>query len=53
MFKPISWKTFPRDFLIIQIGFALFGLSIAILIQSNAGSNPWVMLTEALNTLTG
>lgn len=53
MFKPINWKTFPKDFLIIQIGFALFGLSIALLIEASLGVSPWVMLTVALSDMTG
>ena len=52
-FKPIRWNTLPRDFAIIQIGFALFGLAIALLIQANLGTNPWVMLTVAVADLTG
>ncbi|MEM7110916.1 MAG: YitT family protein [Chloroflexota bacterium] len=51
IFKPIRWNTFPRDFLVIQIGFALFGLSIALLIQANLGTSPWVMLSVALAQL--
>ncbi len=53
MFKPIHWKTVPRDFAVIQIGFALFGLAIACLIQANLGTSPWVMLTVALADITG
>ncbi|MBC8331817.1 MAG: hypothetical protein H8E28_07530 [Anaerolineae bacterium] len=53
MFKPTRWNTFFRDFLIIQIGFALFGLSIALLIRANLGTSPWVMLEVALAQLTG
>lgn len=53
LIKPINWKNLPRDFLIIQIGFALFGLSIALLIQANLGASPWVMLTVALADLSG
>lgn len=53
LFKAVDWQRFPRDFLIIQIGFALFALSIAILIQANLGTSPWVMLTVALSDLTG
>jgi uncharacterized membrane protein YczE len=53
MLKPINWKTFPRDFLVIQIGFALFGLSIAAMIRSNLGTSPWAVLEVALSTLTG
>jgi uncharacterized membrane protein YczE len=53
MFKPIVWKTFPRDFIVIQIGFALFGLSIALMIRSNLGTSPWAVLEVALSQLTG
>lgn len=53
MFKPIRWHSFPRDFLVIQIGFALFALSIALLIQANLGASPWVILTVALSDLIG
>jgi uncharacterized membrane protein YczE len=52
MFKPVIWKTFPRDFIIIQIGFALFGLSIALMIRSNIGTTPWAVLEVALSQLT-
>ena len=51
MFKPIVWKTFPRDFLRIQIGFALFGLSIALLIQGNLGTGAWGVLEVGLSYL--
>lgn len=51
MFKPIRWKTFPRDFLRIQIGFALFGLSIALLIQGNLGTGAWGVLEVGLSYL--
>ena len=53
MLKPIRWKTFPRDFLVIQVGFALFGLAIAILIRANLGTSPWVILEVALAQITG
>ncbi len=45
--KPVCWRTFPRDFLVIQIGFAFFALSIAFLIRSNLGTSPWVVLEMA------
>lgn len=51
MFKTIHWKTFPRDFLRIQIGFALFGLSIALLIQGNLGTGAWGVLEVGLANL--
>ena len=53
MFKPIQWKTFPRDFLVIQTGFLFFGMAIALLIQANLGTNPWSMLSVALSDLSG
>jgi uncharacterized membrane protein YczE len=53
MFKPIRWKTFPRDFFVIQIGFVLFGLSIALLIRANLGTGPWAMLEVALSQIFG
>ncbi len=52
MFKLVIWKTFPRDLLVIQIGFALFGLSIALMICSNVGTTPWAVLEVALSQLT-
>ena len=53
MLKPVRWNTFIRDFLVIQIGFALFGLSIAGMIRSNLGTSPWAVLEVAFSTLTG
>ncbi len=53
MFRPINWKTFPRDFIVIQIGFSLFAFGIALLIRADIGSTPWVMLTVALSRITG
>ena len=44
MFIPIRWKTFPSDFLRIQIGFSIFGLSIALLIRGNLGTGAWAVL---------
>ena len=53
MLKPVRWNTFLRDFLMIQIGFALFGLSIATMIRSNLGTSPWAVLEVAFSKLTG
>src|SRR6266498_1517736 len=53
MLKLIRWNTFIRDFLVIQIGFALFGLSIATMIRSNLGTSPWALLEVAISGLTG
>ena len=52
MLKPVVWKTFPRDLIVIQIGFALFGLSIALMIRANLGTTPWAVLEVALSQLT-
>jgi len=51
--KPVRWNRLIRDFLVIQIGFALFGLSIAMLIRSNLGTSPWAVLEVAFSKLTG
>mgnify|MGYP000988137714 CR=1 FL=1 len=48
MIKPVRWKTFPRDFATIQIGFALFGLAISMMIRGNLGTSAWVVLEAAL-----
>ena len=53
MLKPIRWKTFPRDFIIIQIGFLLYGLSIALAIRADLGTGTWAVLDVALSKLTG
>ena len=47
MIKPVRWKTFPRDFATIQIGFALFGLAISMMIRGNLGTSAWVVLEAA------
>jgi uncharacterized membrane protein YczE len=53
MLKPIRWKTFPRDFFVIQIGFLLYGLSIALAIRANLGTGTWAVLDVALSKITG
>ena len=53
MLKPVRWNTFIRDFIVIQIGFAIFGLSIALMIRSHLGTTPWAVLEVALSQLTG
>ena len=53
MLKPIRWKTFPRDFFVIQIGFLLYGLSIALAIRANLGTGTWAVLDVALSQITG
>lgn len=51
MLKPINWKNFPRDFAVIQFGFALFGFAIVLLIRAHLGTNPWAVLEVALADL--
>ncbi len=53
MFKPIHWKTFPKDFLRIQIGFFIFGLAITLMIRGNIGTSAWAVLDVALSRITG
>ena len=51
MFKPIRWKTFPKDFVVIQVGFFLFGLAITLMIRGNLGTSAWAVLEVALARL--
>jgi uncharacterized membrane protein YczE len=53
MLKKVNWQSFPRDFLVIQIGFALFGFAIALMIQANLGTSPWAVLAVALSKQLG
>jgi len=53
MLKPINWKKFPRDFLIAQLGYAIYGLSIALIIQAGLGTGPWAVLAVALADIFG
>jgi len=48
MLKPIRWNTFIRDFIVIQIGFLLYGLAIALIVRANLGTGTWVVLEVAL-----
>ena len=48
LLKPVRWKTFPREFLRIQIGFFLFGLAITLMIRGNIGTSAWAVLEVAL-----
>jgi uncharacterized membrane protein YczE len=49
MFKPIRWKTFPRDFIRIEIGFIIYGLASTLMIRGNLGTNAWTVLDVALS----
>jgi uncharacterized membrane protein YczE len=53
MFKPIRWNTFLRDFLVIQIGFLLYGLALALIVRANLGTGTWLVLEVALANLLG
>src|SRR5215213_213260 len=48
MLKPIRWSTFLRDFIVIQMGFLLYGLAIALIVRANLGTGTWVVLEVAL-----
>jgi uncharacterized membrane protein YczE len=53
MLKPIRWNTFLRDFFVIQIGFMLYGLALALIIRANVGTSTWLVLEVALADLLG
>ena len=53
MLKPIRWNTFVRDLFVIQIGFALYGLSIALSLQASLGTNTWSVFEKALADILG
>jgi uncharacterized membrane protein YczE len=43
-----GWRRFARDFALIQVGFALFGVAIDILVQANLGLDSWDVLQMSL-----
>lgn len=53
MLKTIHWKTFPRDFVVAQLGFAIYGAAIALIIRAGLGTGPWAVLAVALADLAG
>lgn len=53
MLKPIRWNSFLRDFVVIQIGFLLYGLAIALIVRANLGTGTWVVLEVALANILG
>lgn len=53
MFKPIHWKTFWRDFIVIQAGFIIMGFSIASMIRANLGTSAWAVLEVAISQIIG
>ena len=44
----MGWRRFAYDFLVIQIGFLLFGLSIDMMVQADLGLSSWDVLHMAL-----
>ncbi len=48
MLKPIRWNTFLRDLFVIQIGFLLYGLALALVIRANLGTTTWLVFEIAL-----
>jgi len=53
MLKPIRWNTFVRDLFVIQIGFILYGLALALLIRADLGTSTWLVLEVALADILG
>jgi uncharacterized protein len=53
MLKPIHWNTFLRDFLVIQVGFMLYGLALALIIHADLGTGTWLVLEVALANILG
>ena len=53
MLRPIRWNTFVRDFFVIQIGFVLYGLALALIIRANLGTGTWLVLEVALADMLG
>ena len=47
-FRWRGWRRFAYDFLVIQFGFVLFGLSIDMMVRANLGLGPWDVLHMAL-----
>ncbi len=48
MLRPVRWNTFVRDFFVIQIGFLLYGLALALIIRASLGTGTWLVLEVAL-----
>jgi len=53
MLRPIRWNTFIRDMFVIQIGFLLYGLALALLIRADVGTSTWLVLEIALSNTLG
>jgi uncharacterized membrane protein YczE len=48
MLRPIRWNTFIRDLFVIQVGFCLYGVALALLIRASVGTSTWLVLEIAL-----
>ena len=53
MLRPVRWNTFIRDLFVIQIGFLLYGLAIALIVRADVGTGTWVVLEVALADILG
>ena len=53
MLRPIRWNTFVKDFFVIQIGFMLYGLALALLDPRKRGAGTWLVLEIALADILG
>jgi uncharacterized membrane protein YczE len=47
-FRWLGWRRFAYDFLVIQIGFLLFGLAIDVIVKASFGLDSWDVLQMAL-----
>lgn len=51
MLKPVRWNTFLIDMLRIQLGFALYGLALGLIIRANLGTGAWSVLDVAFSQI--
>lgn len=53
MLRPIRWNTFIRDMFVIQFGFLLYGLALALVVRASLGTGTWLVLEVALADILG
>jgi uncharacterized membrane protein YczE len=53
LLKPVRWNTFIKDFLVIQIGFMLYGIALALVVRADLGTGTWLVLEIALANIFG
>ena len=53
MFIPVSGKNLPRRFIQLIVGLVLFGIGIAMMLQSGIGLPPWDVLHQGLTEQFG